>query len=133
VLGLNDQIETNSQSSSGVGFAVPSNTVARVAQQIIGGKVVKHSYLGIHLKSGSPATVSTNSSSSAAVTSGSPAATAGIKPRDVITAINGKSIGSTEQFIATIDGYSPGTTVTLTIKRGGQSSDIKVTLGTRPS
>jgi putative serine protease PepD len=133
VLGLNDQIETNTQSSSGVGFAVPSNTVARVAQQIIGGKVVKHSYLGIHLKSGSPATVSTDSSNGASVASGSPAASAGIKPRDVITAINGKSIGSTEQFIATIDGYSPGTTVTLTIQRGGHSNDVKVTLGTRPS
>jgi putative serine protease PepD len=133
VLGLNDQIETNTQSSSGVGFAVPSNTVARVAKEIIGGKVVKHSYLGIHLKSGSPATVSTDSSSGSAVAPGSPAASAGIRPGDVISAINGKSIGSTEQFISTVDGYSPGTTVTLTIKRGAQSSDVKVTLGTRPS
>jgi putative serine protease PepD len=128
VLGLNDQIDTNSQSNAGVGFAVPSNTVSRVAQQIIGGHVVKHSYLGVHLTPGGASGASVYS-----VASGSPAAAAGIKQGDVITAINGSSVTTTDNFIASIDGYSPGTTVTLTVKRGGQTSDIKVTLGTRPS
>ena len=55
VLGLNDQIETNNPtaggegSSSGVGFAIPSNTVAQIADQIIGGQQVKHAYVGVSL------------------------------------------------------------------------------------
>src|SRR5450755_2919565 len=128
VLGLNDQIDTNSQSNAGVGFAVPSNTVARVAQQIIGGHVVKHSYLGVRLNaSGS------GGAAVASVANGSPASTAGLKQGDVITAINGNPVTTTDGFIASIDTYSPGTTVTLTVKRGGQTSQIKVKLGTRPS
>ena len=55
VLGLNDQIETNNTtaggegSSSGVGFAIPSNTVTQIANQIIGGHKVKHAYVGVCL------------------------------------------------------------------------------------
>jgi putative serine protease PepD len=64
---------------------------------------------------------------------GGPAAKAGVQPGDLITAINGKSISSTDDFIATADGYSPGDTITLTIKRGGQTHNIKLTLGTRPA
>src|SRR5581483_11350556 len=56
VLGLNDQIETNNStaggegSSSGVGFAIPSNTVKRIADGIIAGNPVKHPYVGIELR-----------------------------------------------------------------------------------
>ncbi len=128
VLGLNDQIDTNSQSNAGVGFAVPSNTVARVAQQIIGGHVVKHSYLGVRLNASAA-----GGAAVASVASGSPAASAGIKQGDVITAINGSPVTTTDKFIASIDQYAPGTTVTLTVKHGGQTSDIKAKLGTRPS
>jgi len=126
VLGLNDQIETNSGSSAGVGFAVPSNTAARVANQIISGKSVKHSYLGVHLNAtGNGATV-------AQVQTGSPAASAGIRAGDVITAVNGTAVTSTDQFISVVDGYAPGDSVTLKIERGGQTSDITVKLGLRP-
>jgi putative serine protease PepD len=128
VLGLNDQIQTQSGSSAGVGFAVPSNTAARIANAIIGGHPVKHSYVGVELNASSSggAQVST-------IQPNSPASSAGVQQGDVITAVNGKAISSTEQFIATVDNYSPGDTVTLTIKRGGQSHDLKLTLGTRPA
>jgi putative serine protease PepD len=128
VLGLNDQIQTNSGSSAGVGFASPSNTVARIAGQIIAGHAVSHAYVGVELNA-----TSTSGAQVSSVQPGSPASGAGIKSGDLITAINGKAINSTEQFIATVDTYAPGNTVTLTIKRGGQTSNIKVKLGTRPS
>ncbi len=128
VLGLNDQIQTNSGSSAGVGFAIPSNTLARIANLIISGQSVKHSYVGVELSS--------NSSGGAQVTliqPSSPALAAGIQPRDLITAINGKPVTSTENFIATVDNFKPGTTITLTAKRGGQVKQFKLTLGTRPA
>jgi S1-C subfamily serine protease len=136
VLGLNDQIQTQSGSSAGVGFAVPSNTAARVATQIIGGHVVKHAYVGISLEpnstGGAKIATQPDQQGRAPVVSGSPGDTAGLKPGDLITAINGKSISSTEQFIATVDGYQPGQTITMTAKRGSQTLQINVKLGTRP-
>ncbi len=134
VLGLNDQIETNNSnasgqgSSSGVGFAIPSNTVARVANSILGGHAVKHAYVGVFLKGNSA-----GGAQVASVSPNTPGALAGLKARDLITAIDGKMITSTDQFIAQIDAYGPEQTVTMTVKRGGQTQSIKVKLGTRPA
>jgi putative serine protease PepD len=136
VLGLNDQIQTNSGSNAGVGFAVPSNTVARIANAIIAGHSVKHSYVGVELNpnstGGAQIATEANAAGAPPVVPGSPADKAGLQPGDVITAINGNAITSTEQFIATIDKYAPGDKVTLTIRRGGQTHQVTVTLGTRP-
>jgi putative serine protease PepD len=134
VLGLNDQIETNNStatgagSSSGVGFAIPSNTVARIANSIIAGRAVEHSYVGVELNGSS-----TGGASISSVQQGSPAQTAGLQDGDLITAIDGQATTSTNQFIATVDNYQPGQTITLTIKRGGQTKSVKVKLGTRPA
>lgn len=125
VLGLNDQIQTNSGSSAGVGFAIASNTVARIANLIIAGRPVKHSYVGVELNG--------NSAGGAQVTQvqqGSPAASAGVQPGDVITAIDGRPLTSTATFIQTVDSYAPGTKITLTL-RGGRT--VTLTLGTRPA
>jgi S1-C subfamily serine protease len=62
-----------------------------------------------------------------------PATTAGLQAGDLVTAIDGKPVTSTDQFIATIDTYSPGQTVTLTVTRSGQTKQIQVTLGVRPA
>jgi putative serine protease PepD len=130
VLGLNDQIDTNSGSSAGVGFAVSSNTAGRVAKQIIstGGSTMKHAYLGVSLSKGG-----TDGATVGAITGGSPAAAAGIQPGDIITAVNGKGVASTDQFIAAVDSFAPGDTIALTVKHGGGTHDVKVQLGTRPA
>ncbi|HET7051090.1 MAG TPA: trypsin-like peptidase domain-containing protein [Solirubrobacteraceae bacterium] len=127
VLGLNDQIQTNSGSNAGVGFAIPSNTVARIANDIIAGHPVKHAYVGVELNS-----ASTGGAQVTQVQPSSPGASAGLQPNDLITAVNGKSVSSTQGFIETVDNYAPGQAVTLTVKRGGQQQTIKLTLGTRP-
>jgi putative serine protease PepD len=134
VLGLNDQIETNNStasgqgSSSGVGFAIPSNTVRRIADSIIGGQTVKHAYVGVLLAGNSA-----GGAEIASVQVGTPGALAGLQANDLITAIDGRAITSTDQFIADIDNYTPGQTVTMTVSRAGQTQNIKVKLGTRPA
>jgi putative serine protease PepD len=142
VLGLNDQIETNNTtvggegSSSGIGFATPGNEVQKVANTIIAGKKVQHSYVGVFLSSTSQngAQIATQpENGQSPVAAGSPAAKAGLKPGDLITAVNGTKITSTDQFIATVFQDDPGQTITLTVKRDGQTKQIKVTLGTRPA
>jgi putative serine protease PepD len=134
VLGLNDQIETNNTtqggqgSSSGVGFATPINTDAKIANQLIAGKKVQHAYVGVELSG-----TSVGGAQISSVQQASPATTAGLQPGDLITAINGKTVASTDQFIATIDNYSPGQTVTLTVHRSGQTKQVQVKLGVRPT
>ena len=130
VLGLNDQIETNNTtpggegSSSGVGFAIPSNTVLQIANQILAGKTVRHAFVGVCLSGNSAggAQIATTGSQQCQnpISPGSPAAVAGLHPGDTITAINGKAVTSTDAFIATVDNFQPGQTVTMTVKRGGK-------------
>jgi putative serine protease PepD len=128
VLGLNDQIQTNSGSNAGVGFATPANTDARIANAIIAGKPIKHAYVGVELNS-----ASTGGAQITQVQPSSPGSAAGLQPSDVITSVNGKSVTSTQGFIETVDNYAPGQTITLTVKRSGkQQQTVKLTLGTRP-
>jgi putative serine protease PepD len=143
VLGLADQIETNNTtatgegSSSGVGFAIPSNMVARIANLIIAGKKVRHAFVGVFLNPNSPGGAQIDPKSqedpTGGVQSGTPASQAGLEPGDLITAVDGHTISSTQQFIETVDTYSPGQTITLTVKRNGRTLNLKVKLGTRPS
>jgi putative serine protease PepD len=142
VVGLNDQIDTNNQngqgqgSSSGVGFATPSSADVRIANQIIATGKARNAYVGVSLNSqvpGGAAISTTSQTSQSPIVPGGPAAKAGLKPGDLITAIDGKQIISVNQFIGTIATYSPGDTVTLTVKRGGQTKTIKLTLGSQPS
>src|SRR3954467_8415728 len=129
VVGINAQIESDSGGSDGVGFAIPSSTVQRVAQELVSGGKVAHAYLGVQLTdaaSGGGATV-------AQTVGGGPGASAGLRTGDVVTAIEGKSVDSSDALAAAVDSHKPGDPVTLTVKRGGDTSQIKVKLGTRPN
>jgi putative serine protease PepD len=139
VLGLNDQIQTSSGDNSGVGFATPGNADVQVANTIIAGRKVEHSYVGVCLDDTNGgaqiATTGGGNCSGSSVVAGSPAAKAGLQPGDTIKAVDGKTITSTDDFIAVVSDYKPGQTVTMTVKEPGSSStkQIKVTLGTRPA
>ena len=138
VIGLADQIETNNQnaqgegSNSGVGFATPSNTDVRIANELIKTGKARNAYVGVSLNPSSSGGAQI-SRSSQGVVPGGPAAKAGLQPGDLITAVNGHAVNTTNQFVATIANYAPGNTVTLTVKRGGQTKTLKLTLGSQPS
>ncbi|HUA05220.1 MAG TPA: trypsin-like peptidase domain-containing protein [Solirubrobacteraceae bacterium] len=143
VIGLNDQIETNNTngqgegSSSGVGFATPSNSDARIAREIIATGQAHNAYVGVSLDptvtGGAAIAKGATSAGAAAIVPGSPAAKAGLQAGDLITAVNGTPVASVNQFVATIANYAPGNTVTLTVNRGGQTKSIKLTLGAQPA
>ena len=133
VVGVNVQIATDSQNGSsinaGVGFAVPSNTVKSVVTALIAGKTVEHAYLGV--------TVGDNASGSGAqvgtVRAGSPAAAAGLKSGDVITAVDGVTVENANQLTAAVSGHRPGDELRLTVTRNGSTVQLKATLATRPA
>src|SRR5439155_25814880 len=86
VIGVNAQIESDSGGNDGVGFAIPSNTIKSIVSQLISNGAAKHAYLGVELSS------SATTASVVSVRSNTPAAKAGLRAGDVITAIGGSQI-----------------------------------------
>jgi putative serine protease PepD len=127
VIGVTAQIESDSDSSDGVGFAVPSNLFKTIADELIATGKATHPLLGVD-----PGTA-TNGVKIVSVASGSGAAKAGLKAGDVITAFDGKAVTSVGTLRAVIAAKKPGDSVTVTYRRSGSNHTVKVTLGTRPS
>ena len=133
VIGVNAQIQTDQNSTAsdnaGVGFALPIDAVKKVADTFISGGKVQHAYLGISVGD----TADNTGAQIERVVSGSPADKAGLQAGDVITAIDGSSITSSDELTAAVGAKSPGDKVTITIKRNGATKTFDVTLGVRPS
>ena len=135
LVGINSIIESASGSSSGVGFAIPSNYAVEIAQKIINGEAITHAYLGgsfqtVTAQNASRAGLSVNQGAYVAeVTSGSPADKAGIKQGDVITAIDGEEITSSDGVVLAVRSHNVGDTVSVTLARGSQTQTVSVTLG----
>ncbi len=126
VIGITSQIQSDSGVNDGIGFAVPSNTVRTIADELISTGKAEHALLGID-----PATA-TNGVRVGTVEKGSAADSAGLKVGDVITAVDGKPVTATE-LRALIAADQPGQALTLTIDRNGTTKTIKATLGSRSS
>jgi len=132
VIGINVQIADDGQGGSdnaGVGFAVPSNAVKTVVDDLIAGRKVEHPYLGVAV--GDPATGA--GAKIGTVRPGSPAAAAGLKAGDVITAVDGTTIADADQLTGVVSQHQPGDKLRLTVERNGSTLTLEVTLGTRPA
>ncbi|MCL1890975.1 MAG: trypsin-like peptidase domain-containing protein [Coriobacteriia bacterium] len=135
LLGITTLISSPSGSSAGVGFAIPSNYALSIAEQIMNGDEVQHAFLGVTLQTVDSSTAdqlgvkATSGVYVDEVVQGSPADRAGIKPGDVIVAINGKPIKTATELIIDVRGLLVGEKVTLGIMRGSQTLDLEVTLG----
>ena len=128
-LAANDP-QLGGQAATGIGFAIPANDVRDYANQIVqhGHVVDTHrAYLGIRIGE-TNAGVYVND-----VTSGGPAAKAGLKVGDVITAVDGKQTLSTDLLGAALASKKPGQTVQLSIvEQNGSKKTASVTLGQFP-
>ena len=133
VIGVNVQIAADdsggASQNAGVGFAVPSNTVKRVADDLVAGRTVQHTYLGVSIGTnvnGTGAVVGT-------VRAGSPAAAAGVKAGDVVVSVNGKPIAGANELTSAVAALQPGDKATLQVQRGGSTLTLTVTLAARPA
>jgi putative serine protease PepD len=127
VVGVNAQIRSDSGGNEGVGFAIPSSTVRSIATQLISTGKAVHAYLGVAID----ATAST--AKIASVKAATPAAQAGLKAGDVVTAVDGTSIASGDDLTRAIDSNKPGDTITLKYRRGGSEHTVDLKLAARPS
>ena len=127
VIGVNAQIASESGGNDGVGFAIGVDTVKKVATSLAAGEAVDHAYLGVSLEDGDAGP------RVAAVNDGSPAASGGVEVGDVIVAIDGDQVSSSDDLRAAIESREVGAQVTLTVQRDGQREELSVTLGERPA
>jgi S1-C subfamily serine protease len=133
VIGINDAIQTGSDSSNGnvgIGFAVPIDLAARSATAIVQGKQVKVGYLGVTM---APPTGNQDGALVQDVASGSPAAKAGLRPGDLVVGIDGQSVADQGELAARIRAHQPGEKITLKVVRGGNETTITATLTERPA
>jgi S1-C subfamily serine protease len=157
VIGINSQIATGgsgSEGNVGIGFAIPINTAKEEIAALESGTAGEHGYLGI-----SGATITPELAHAfnleveegvlvQQVEEGGPAAAAGIQGAttaaevegtefglggDIITAIDGEPIASTEELVEKISDSHAGETVEVTVLREGQTASVSVTLAERPA
>ena len=127
VIGVTAQIESDSGGNDGVGFAIPSDSVRQVADGLISNGKVNHAYLGVSIRTG------TGGVAIGTVRSGTPAAGAGLRAGDVVTAIDGTQVRTASALESLIASKQPGDRVRLTLRRSGSTRSVVVTLGARPA
>ncbi len=135
VVGINSAIESETGFNVGYGFAIPIDLAQKVAQDLIKYGTVRRPQLGVligpvsdveaelyHLPKVEGALVTQ-------VQPNTPADRAGVKMGDVITALNGEPIQSSPDLIARLARMQPGSSVSLTVYRGGKPQQLSVKLG----
>ena len=137
VIGINTAIYTSGGGYQGVGFAMPSNTVVSVYNQLIGPEhKVSRGSIGVQFNAiPNPAVARVYGVGSgvtiADVTPSGPAEKAGLKVGDTITTVNGKEVKSGDELVSEISALKPGTTAKIGYVRGGKSETANVTIADR--
>jgi putative serine protease PepD len=110
--------------------AVPIDPVKAELSQLEAGKTVPHPYLGVALQE---ASINRQGAQVTTVASGSPAAAAGLKTGDLITALDGTAVIGPSQLVADVAALKPGEKVTLTVTRGANNGKLTATLSRQAS
>lgn len=143
VIGINTAVAGSAQN---IGFSIPINDVKGLIKAVNDNGKLSQPYLGVYYV---PLTkdyayvynlpidhgayiVPSEVSGQPGIAKGSPAATAGLKEKDIITKVNGTEVDQNNSLVSLINQHQPGDTVDFTVRRGSSSIDIKVKLGTMP-
>jgi serine protease Do len=137
VIGMNTAIYTDQRSANiGIGFVTPINAIRSILPQLRSGRVIR-GVIGVTVRTypltkedaqafGLP---STNGAVLATVAEGQPASKAGLQRGDVVTEFNGKPVSDSDALVAMVISTKPGTTVPLTVYRGGKRQSMNITIG----
>jgi len=126
VIGINTAIASTGGGSIGLGFAIPIDRVRNIAEQLISTGSAVHATLGVSTRSVTDGT--RDGAFVQNVEPGSAGANAGIREEDIVIAVDGEPVGSSEELTVAIDAHAPGDTVTIEVVRGGSSTELKATL-----
>lgn len=138
LVGVNSAIYSRSGGSMGIGFAIPVSLARQVMDQIIRQGSVTRGWIGIEAQDVSPELAESFHLRKAAgalisgVVANSPAERAGLKPGDVLLAINGQTIADSSGMLTLISGLTPNKSADLTILRNQKETHVSVVIGKRP-
>jgi serine protease Do len=128
VIAISTAIVSPSGGSVGIGFATPSELLIPIVNQLRAGNGhIERGWLGVSVED------SRNGVTVASVERTSPAGRAGVRPGDMILAVNGERIETSRGLIRTVAAVTPGSSVNLSIRRQGREFDLPVTVGRRPT
>jgi serine protease DegQ len=138
VLGISVAYVPPQQGAVAVGFAIPAETATRVADELLERGRVRHAYLGLQ-----PAALTSEIARQLHVTGGGvlvyalapegPAAKAGMRPGDVLTAVDTQKVASVEELFATLRQHDPGERVAISYVRDGETRTTQAQITDRPS
>ena len=133
LMGINTAIYSRSGGSMGIGFAIPVSTAKQVLESIVKDGQVTRGWIGVEpqeLNAELMETFNVKTKEGVIITGvlqNGPAGQAGIKPGDVITAVNGKAVGNVTELLGAVAALNPGVAAPLSVQRAGKTSDISVT------
>ncbi|MGI8935317.1 MAG: HhoA/HhoB/HtrA family serine endopeptidase [Phormidesmis sp.] len=144
VIGINTAIIGNAQ---GLGFAIPINQARAIADQLIANGRVEHAYLGIQMRTLTPALKAEINADTRSglrlqadqgvvilgIARNAPGAQSGLRLGDVILSMNGQTITEADQVQRTVEGTAVGEAIAVTINRGGQTVELSVRPGNYPT
>ena len=138
LVGINTAIYSRSGGSLGIGFAIPVSTAKNVMEQIIQNGSVTRGWIGVEAQEITPelaesfGLTNANGALIAGVQRGSPADAGGIKPGDILIAVNGKAVKDPQVMLDLIASQSPGDTVPFQLRRQKTLFDTTIRIGKRP-
>jgi len=132
--GLQIPGQTQQSGNIGIGFAIPSDEASRIASELIATGRATHAVLGVGVGgSSSNTSQSTPGVPLVSVSAGQPAAAAGLKVGDIVTAVDGQRVTTSDALIAAVRNHAPGEKVTVDYTRDGKKHTTDVTLGSSDS
>jgi Do/DeqQ family serine protease len=138
LVGINTAIYSRSGGSMGIGFAIPVSTARAVLEQIVQSGSVTRGWIGVEVQEITPALAESfklgdaRGTLIAGVLRGGPADRAGVKPGDVLTAVEGKPVANPKSMLDVVAALQPGSSAKMTLRRKAQTLELAVTVGQRP-
>jgi len=139
LVGIDSAIYTDSGSNAGVGFAIPSKTVVRIADELISGGRATHPFLGVEGRTVSAAAAKTAGLAKAEgaiienIIPDTGAAKAGLRPGDIVTALSGQPIRTMDDLILAVRRRQVGDKVSLKVWRDKAEITVEMTIGDKPA
>jgi Do/DeqQ family serine protease len=138
LVGINTAIYSRSGGSMGIGFAIPVSTAKMVFDQIVKSGTVTRGWIGVEVQEITPAVADSfrlgdaRGTIVAGVLRGGPADRAGVKPGDLLTAINDAPVSDPQGMLNLVAALAPGSSAKMRVQRQSQMLDLTVTVGRRP-
>ena len=138
LVGINTAIYSRSGGSMGIGFAIPVSTAKMVLDQIVKSGAVTRGWIGVEVQEITPAVAESfrlgdaRGTIIAGVLRGGPADRAGVKPGDLLTAINDVPVSDPQAMLNLVAALAPGSSAKMRLQRQAQTLELSVSVGRRP-